>query len=166
MQLECQVTTGGELNSNKYSASLISRVRIKGITRPGKNPTVAGEWGVLQIVREFVDKGISGAKGREQGPESDALWKEAIRKELDVVMVGRRPLGPVALTPGQLPLSTQILKLRREGHGIGAIGKLVGISSKTVWRFLRGIEASSQVHDKTFVLARCYIVRIGVLALG
>ena len=40
-----------------------------------------------QIVQEFVDKGISGAKGREQRPAFDALWKGAIRREFDVVMV-------------------------------------------------------------------------------
>ena len=56
----------------------------KGSTRLGKNPTVAGEWGVLQIVQEFVDKGISGAKGREQRPAFHALWKGVIRTEFDV----------------------------------------------------------------------------------
>ena len=40
-----------------------------------------------QIVQEFVDQGISGAKGREQRPAFDALWKGAIRREFDVVMV-------------------------------------------------------------------------------
>ena len=48
---------------------------------------MAGEWGVLQIVQEFVDKGISGAKGREQRPAFDASWKGAIRKEFVVGMV-------------------------------------------------------------------------------
>ena len=59
----------------------------KGSTRLGKTPTVACEWGVLQIVQEVVNKGISGATGREQRPAFDALWKGAIRKEFDVVMV-------------------------------------------------------------------------------
>lgn len=40
---------------------------------------------------------------------------------------------------------TKILKLRRQGLGMGAIGKRVGVSSKTVLRFLRAVEASSQV---------------------
>lgn len=39
------------------------------------------------IVHEFVDRGISGAKGREHRPAFDALWKGAIRREFDVVMV-------------------------------------------------------------------------------
>jgi DNA invertase Pin-like site-specific DNA recombinase len=39
------------------------------------------------IVQEFVDHGISGAKGREQRPAFNALWKGATRREFDVVMV-------------------------------------------------------------------------------
>jgi Resolvase, N terminal domain len=39
------------------------------------------------IVQEFVDQGISGAKGRDQRPAFNALWKGAIRREFDVVMV-------------------------------------------------------------------------------
>jgi len=31
----------------------------------------------------------------------------------------------------------RMLELRREGLGMGAIGKAVGLSSRTVWRFLR-----------------------------
>ena len=36
------------------------------------------------IVQEFVDQGISGAKGRDQRPAFNALWKGAIRREFDV----------------------------------------------------------------------------------
>ena len=39
-------------------------------------------WKVLQ---EFTDKGISGAKGREQRPAFDALCKGAARREFDMV---------------------------------------------------------------------------------
>ena len=45
-----------------------------------------GERGVSDH-QEFVDKGISGAKGREQRPAFDALWRGATRIEFDVVMV-------------------------------------------------------------------------------
>ncbi len=38
------------------------------------------------IVAEFVDEGISGAKGREQRPQFDALSKAVTRREVDVVM--------------------------------------------------------------------------------
>jgi DNA invertase Pin-like site-specific DNA recombinase len=40
-----------------------------------------------QIVQEHIDQGISGAKGREQRPAFDALWKGATRRQFDVVMV-------------------------------------------------------------------------------
>jgi DNA invertase Pin-like site-specific DNA recombinase len=40
-----------------------------------------------EIIQEFIDKGISGVKGREHRPAFDALWKGAIRREFDVVMV-------------------------------------------------------------------------------
>jgi DNA invertase Pin-like site-specific DNA recombinase len=170
-----------------------------------------------QIVQEFVDKGISGAKGREQRPAFDALWKGAIRREFDVVMVwavdrlGRSlqhlvnflselhakkvdlfiyQQGVDTTTPGGKALfgmmgvfaefersmiqervkagikrvrangrrwgrrsieetdpasCTKMLELRRQGLGMAAIGKRVGVSSRTVWRFLRSIEAASHV---------------------
>jgi DNA invertase Pin-like site-specific DNA recombinase len=37
------------------------------------------------LVQEFVDQGISGAKGREQRPAFDALWKGAVRREFDLL---------------------------------------------------------------------------------
>jgi DNA invertase Pin-like site-specific DNA recombinase len=170
-----------------------------------------------QIVQEFADKGISGAKGREQRPAFDALWKGAIRREFDVVMVwavdrlGRslahvvtflseihakkvdlfiHQQGIDTTTPAGKALfgvmgvfaefersmiqervkagikrvratgqrwgwrtieetspavCTRILELRQQGLGMAAIVKRVGVSSRTVWRFLRGAEASSEV---------------------
>jgi len=38
------------------------------------------------IVDEFVDEGISGAKGRDKRPQFDALLKSAVRKEFDLIM--------------------------------------------------------------------------------
>jgi len=38
-----------------------------------------------QVVDEFVDRGISGAKGRKDRPQLDALLKGVARKEFDVV---------------------------------------------------------------------------------
>ena len=166
-----------------------------------------------QIVQEFVDKGISGAKGREQRPAFDALWKGAIRREFDVVMVwavdrlgrslshlvnflseihakkvdlfihqqgidtttpaGKALFGVMGVfaefersmiqervrsgikrvrAAGQRwgrksieqtdPAScAKILELRRQGLGMATIGKRVGMSSRTVWRFLRGSQS-------------------------
>jgi len=38
-----------------------------------------------EIVAEFVDHGISGAKGRDQRPEFDAMLKAAMRREFDLI---------------------------------------------------------------------------------
>ncbi len=39
-----------------------------------------------EIVREYVDHGISGAKGRDQRPEFDRMLTAATRREFDVIM--------------------------------------------------------------------------------
>lgn len=39
-----------------------------------------------RVVGEYVDNGISGAKGREQRPEFDKLCKAAMRRDFDVVL--------------------------------------------------------------------------------
>ena len=45
------------------------------------------------IVTEFVDTGISGAKGRSERPALDAMLKSATRRNFDMVMCwGNRPL--------------------------------------------------------------------------
>lgn len=38
-----------------------------------------------QVVEEYIDHGVSGAKGRDQRPKLDALMKAAARREFDVV---------------------------------------------------------------------------------
>jgi DNA invertase Pin-like site-specific DNA recombinase len=38
-----------------------------------------------RIVREFVDEGISGAKGRDRRPGFDALCKATVRREVDII---------------------------------------------------------------------------------
>ena len=38
-----------------------------------------------EIVAEFVDHGLSGAKGRDQRPEFDAMLKAAMRREFDLI---------------------------------------------------------------------------------
>lgn len=39
-----------------------------------------------EIVTEYVDEGISGAKGRDARPQFDALIKDAVRRKFDLVM--------------------------------------------------------------------------------
>lgn len=38
------------------------------------------------VIHEFIESGVSGAKGREQRPEFDAMCKAAIRREFEVIM--------------------------------------------------------------------------------
>ena len=40
-----------------------------------------------QIVDQYVDHGVSGAKGRDKRPEFDRLLKDATRRKFDVLMV-------------------------------------------------------------------------------
>ncbi len=46
---------------------------------------VAGRMG-WDIVHRYIENDVSGAKGRDERPEFDALCKAAIRREFDVVM--------------------------------------------------------------------------------
>jgi DNA invertase Pin-like site-specific DNA recombinase len=47
--------------------------------------TAAARMG-CEIVAVYTDQGISGAKGRDQRPQFDALCKAATRREFDIVM--------------------------------------------------------------------------------
>ena len=206
-------------DSRPKRAAIYARVSTDGQTTENqlRELRVVAERNGWQLVQEFVDNGISGAKGREHRPAFDALWKGAIRREFDVVMVwavdrlgrslahlvtflseihakkvdlfiyqqgidtttpaGKALFGVMGVfaefersmiqervrsgikrvraagqrwgrrriedtDPG---MCTRILELRRQGLGMGAIAKRVGLSSRTIWRFLRGVEAASQV---------------------
>lgn len=39
-----------------------------------------------EVVREYVDHGVSGSKGRDQRPQLDSLLKGAVRREFDLIM--------------------------------------------------------------------------------
>ncbi|NNC22972.1 recombinase family protein [Salinisphaera sp. USBA-960] len=39
-----------------------------------------------EVVAEFIDEGISGAKGRDKRPQFDALHRAAVRSEFDIIM--------------------------------------------------------------------------------
>ena len=73
-----------------------------------------------QVVEEFVDRGISGAKGRDKRPAFDRLCKAATRREIDVVMawsVDRlgRSLKDLVGFLGELQASKVDLYLDRQG---------------------------------------------------
>ncbi len=73
-----------------------------------------------EIVEEFVDRGISGAKGRDKRPAFDKLCKAATRREIDVVMawsVDRlgRSLQDLIAFLSELQASSVDLYLDRQG---------------------------------------------------
>lgn len=70
-------------------AALYLRVSTNGQTveNQGRELRAVAERNGWQIVSEFVDHGISGAKGREKRPGFAALWTAVTRKQIDVVMV-------------------------------------------------------------------------------
>ncbi len=74
-----------------------------------------------EIVEEFVDRGISGAKGRDKRPALDRLCKAATRREIDVVMawsvdrLGGRSLQDLVAFLGDLQAAGVDLYLDRQG---------------------------------------------------
>jgi DNA invertase Pin-like site-specific DNA recombinase len=199
-------------------AALYARVSTDGQTTDNQIRELrqVAERNGWEIIQEHIDQGISGAKGREQRPAFDALWKGATRREFDVVMVwavdrlgrslshlvnflselhakkvdlfifqqgidtttpaGKALFGMMGIfaefersmiqervkagikrvrAKGQRwgrrtieetdpTVCARILEFRQQGIGMVAIGKRVGMSSRTVWRFLRSAENSAQ----------------------
>ncbi len=73
-----------------------------------------------QVVGEYVDQGISGAKGRDKRPAFDRLCTAATRREIDVVMawsVDRlgRSLQDLVVFLGDLQASGVDLYLHKQG---------------------------------------------------
>ena len=63
------------------------------------------------IVREFVDEGISGAKGRDKRPQFDTLLKSAVRRDFDLVL---------SWSVDRLGRSLQhLVEFLNELHGVG-----------------------------------------------
>jgi DNA invertase Pin-like site-specific DNA recombinase len=194
-------------------AALYARVSTDGQTTDNQIRELrqVAERNGWEIIQEYIDQGISGAKGREQRPAFDALWKGATRRQFDVVMVwavdrlGRSlshlvnflselhakkvdlfifQQGVDTTTPGgkalfgmmgvfaefersmiqervkagikrviasgqhwgrrsieetDPDLCSQMLHLPQQGLGMVKIGKEVGLSSRTVWRFLHNV---------------------------
>src|SRR5215831_2176980 len=86
----CQGNGGSAMKDEKIKrAAIYGRVSTDGQTVDNqlRELRMVAERNGWQIVQEFVEKGISGDKGREHRPAFDALWKGAIRREFDVVMV-------------------------------------------------------------------------------
>ena len=70
-------------------AAIYARVSTKNGQTP-KNQIIrlrdVAERAGWEVVEEYVDRGISGAKGRDKRPAFDRLCKAATRREIDVVM--------------------------------------------------------------------------------
>lgn len=71
------------------TAAIYARVSTDGQTTTNQLQELreAAKRNGWRVVTEFVDRGISGAKGREHRPAFDALWQGVGRRDFDVVMV-------------------------------------------------------------------------------
>src|SRR3954468_10606863 len=74
-------------NGGMKQAALYARVSTGGQTVENqlRDLRLVAERLGWAVVEEFIDQGISGAKGREQRPALDSLLKAVIRGEVDVV---------------------------------------------------------------------------------
>ena len=78
----------GNISKKRTKVALYARVSTDGQTTENQLQElrkVADQNG-WQIIQEFVDHGISGAKGRDQRPAFDEMCKGVIRKEFDLIM--------------------------------------------------------------------------------
>jgi len=71
------------------------------------------------------------------------IIRERVTAGVRQAMKKRRSWGRRKVEETDSTVCTQILDLRRQGLGMVAIGKRVGLSSRTVWRYLRGAEAGA-----------------------
>ena len=74
-----------------------------------------------------------------------SIIQERVRSGIKRVRAAGQRWGRRTIEETDPASRTKILDLRRQGLGMAAIGKQVGVSSRTVWRFLRGITAKSTV---------------------
>jgi DNA invertase Pin-like site-specific DNA recombinase len=76
------------LKRGRKQAAIYARVSTDGQTTENQIQALreAAERMGWEVCAEFVDNGISGAKGRDQRPKLDALLRGAVRRDFDVVM--------------------------------------------------------------------------------
>jgi len=79
---------GGNISKKRTKFALYARVSTDGQTTQNQLQELrkVADRNGWQIIQEFVDHGISGAKGRDQRPAFDEMCKGVIRKEFDLVM--------------------------------------------------------------------------------
>jgi DNA invertase Pin-like site-specific DNA recombinase len=79
---------GGNISNKRTKVALYARVSTDGQTTEKQLQELrkVADRNGWQIIQEFVDHGISGAKGRDQRPAFDEMCKGVIRKEFDLIM--------------------------------------------------------------------------------
>ena len=79
---------GGNISRKRAKVALYARVSTDGQTTENQLQELrkVADRNGWQIIQEFVDHGISGAKGRDQRPAFDEMCKGVIRKEFDLIM--------------------------------------------------------------------------------
>ena len=78
----------GKISKKRAKVALYARVSTDGQSTENQLQElrkVADQNG-WQIAQEFVDHGISGAKGRDKRPAFDSMCKGVVRKEFDLIM--------------------------------------------------------------------------------
>ncbi len=127
----------------KKRAAIYARVSTLNGQTP-KNQLVklrkVGETAGWEVVAEFTDRGVSGAKGRDKRPAFDRLCKAATRREFEVVMawsVDRlgRSLQDLTAFLGDLHASGVDLYLHQQGvdtttPGGKALFQMMGVFSE------------------------------------
>ena len=66
-----------------------------------------------------------------------SMIQDRVKASINRVRAKGEPWGRRKIEEMDPAVCTQNLELRREGLGMVTIGKRVGLSSRTVWRFLR-----------------------------
>ena len=79
---------GGNISKKRAKVALYARVSTDGQTTENQLQELrkVADRNGWQVIQEFVDHGISGAKGRDQRPAFDEMCKGVVRKEFDLVM--------------------------------------------------------------------------------
>src|SRR5262249_49994616 len=80
---------GETMNNNGKRVAIYTRVSTKDQTTENQLPELHA-WAARAghtVVQVYDDIGISGAKGRDQRPQFDAMLKAAVRREFDMLAV-------------------------------------------------------------------------------
>lgn len=74
-----------------------------------------------------------------------SMIQERVKAGIKRVRAKGRRWGRRRIEETDPAVCNQMRQLRQEGLGMAAIGRHIGVSSRTVWRFLRSSEATSHV---------------------